>query len=294
MPPISSHFSCFVLLKSTLLLSQPTLRALSNAFARWPCRIRLRYAPSRPLPGPIDRPTIPFQQLNAYRDYMNGVAGPASMVLWHDEHIVPGPDEEDGTGPVIYQAVRAFIAPLALRAAYQHMRPLIAIDACFSKTPHWYKVCIAAGYDAANQLVPIAWGFISLESNDGWEWWCRRLLEAYPAMNKEGTAIMTDRGDVSTHIDRADHAGTLTRNPPGLPTCYAWILLKHIRRNARKHLGIEGPVLFNKLLYAKDEAVCSRHRSSGWLQTTGKRMRTLNPSIAIAMRATAFKHLDTA
>lgn len=56
-------------------------------------------------------------------------------------------------------------------------RPIIGIDGCFLKGSVKGEILAAVGRDANNQLFPIAWAVVEVESKDSWCWFLRYLME---------------------------------------------------------------------------------------------------------------------
>ena len=57
--------------------------------------------------------------------------------------------------------------------AVPFLRPVITIDACFLSGRYKGKLLIACGYDAGNQLVPLAFGLVEKEDFDNWGWFMK-------------------------------------------------------------------------------------------------------------------------
>ncbi|XP_078161847.1 uncharacterized protein LOC144557190 [Carex rostrata] len=62
-------------------------------------------------------------------------------------------------------------------AAVPHLRPIISIDACFLSGRYRGRLLIACGYDAENQLLPLAFGLVQEESFENWGWFMRWLRQ---------------------------------------------------------------------------------------------------------------------
>jgi hypothetical protein len=90
--------------------------------------------------------------------------------------------------------VSCLYAPGISRRIFPNLRKLVAIDACFSKNTQKYAIPAAIGIDANDQHVLLAIGAFESESNDSWEWWLRKLQEAYPGLKtlKEPNEIELD------------------------------------------------------------------------------------------------------
>ena len=62
-------------------------------------------------------------------------------------------------------------------AAVSHLRPIITIDACFLSGRYQGRLLIACGYDAENQLLPLAFALVEKESSQTWGWFMRWLRQ---------------------------------------------------------------------------------------------------------------------
>jgi len=62
-----------------------------------------------------------------------------------------------------------FTCPSSSRAAWKHLRPFIALDAAFTKVTHHYVLLVAAGQDANQETVALAWSIALAESFDHWD-----------------------------------------------------------------------------------------------------------------------------
>jgi hypothetical protein len=61
--------------------------------------------------------------------------------------------------------------------AVKYLRPVISIDAAFLSGRYEGRLLMACGYDAENQLIPLAFGLVKKETLKNWGWfmyWLRR------------------------------------------------------------------------------------------------------------------------
>ncbi|XP_056843388.1 uncharacterized protein LOC108840832 [Raphanus sativus] len=99
----------------------------------------------------------------------------------------------------------------SLRIAWkQNCRPIIGLDGTFLKHSLQGMLLTAIGRDPNNQVFPIAWGVVSGESNDNWQWFIHRLKEDLELGLGEQTTIISDmhRGlihGVAVELPRAEH-----------------------------------------------------------------------------------------
>jgi len=56
-------------------------------------------------------------------------------------------------------------------------RKVIGLDGCFLKGATTGVLLCAIGRDGNNQIYPIAWAVIEMETNDSWDWFCYLLCK---------------------------------------------------------------------------------------------------------------------
>ena len=59
--------------------------------------------------------------------------------------------------------------------AIPYLHPLISVDACFLLGRYKGRLLIACGYDANNQLIPLAFAIVEKEDSTNWGWFMRWL-----------------------------------------------------------------------------------------------------------------------
>ena len=77
--------------------------------------------------------------------------------------------------------------------AFQHLRPVITVDACFLSGRYKGKMLIVIGYDAENQLLPLAFSLVDTENFEDCAWfmqWLRRNV-----IRSRFVCVITDRGN---------------------------------------------------------------------------------------------------
>lgn len=136
-----------------------------------------------------------------------------------------------------------FIAPASARAAWPHLRPLICVDAAFTKTIHNYVLIIATGIDANQEGLNLAWGIAPKENEDHWRWFLSCLNDALDNLNQPQTVIMSDRQKglnkaVQMELDQVTQA----------------FCCKHIYRNLTEEYGKEIQRVFWPIVKARTEA----------------------------------------
>ena len=68
---------------------------------------------------------------------------------------------------------QSFIAPSSTTKNWSDHRPVVAVDALPSRGIHEYVLFIACGYDVDGQVITIAWGHASIETEETWAWFLR-------------------------------------------------------------------------------------------------------------------------
>ncbi|XP_078170289.1 uncharacterized protein LOC144564560 [Carex rostrata] len=77
-------------------------------------------------------------------------------------------------------------------AAVGHLRPVISIDACFLSGRYKGKLLIVTGYDAENQLIPLAFGLVENEDFENWGWFMKWVREFVIGRNRY-MCVVSDR-----------------------------------------------------------------------------------------------------
>ncbi|XP_013645549.1 uncharacterized protein LOC106350173 [Brassica napus] len=98
-----------------------------------------------------------------------------------------GDDDED----VFY---RFYVCFSALKKTWcAHCRPIFGLDACFLKCTTKGQLLAAVGRDAKNQMFPIAWAVVEVESEDNWVWFIEKLQVDLNLHDGEGFTVISDR-----------------------------------------------------------------------------------------------------
>jgi hypothetical protein len=97
-------------------------------------------------------------------------------------------DEETG-------AFKAFaVAPAATRHAQKHIKELVGLDACHTKSRFRMMLLIATGLDANNQILPLSWALVPTENTEWWSWFCNCLNAWFPRLRVKDHVFISDRG----------------------------------------------------------------------------------------------------
>lgn len=76
-------------------------------------------------------------------------------------------------------------------------RKVIGLDGCFLKGTAQGELLSAVGRDANNQVFPIAWALVDVETTQNWLWFCRLIQNDLGLGNGDGIAIISDQHKVS-------------------------------------------------------------------------------------------------
>lgn len=113
-----------------------------------------------------------------------------------------------------------FICPSSTIKAWSQLRPILAVDAGFTKTAHSYVLLLAAGIDANQEGILVAWGLAPGENFDHWSWFLENLDSALVGLAQRTTVIISDRQKGLTNAIAAT-----------LPDAVEAFCCKHIERN---------------------------------------------------------------
>ncbi|XP_057247348.1 uncharacterized protein LOC125493470 [Beta vulgaris subsp. vulgaris] len=72
-------------------------------------------------------------------------------------------------------------------------RPFISLDGCFLKGPYGGQLLVAVGRDGNNQMFPIAWAVVEVESTSSWTWFLTFLGEDLLSNEGAGYTFMSDQ-----------------------------------------------------------------------------------------------------
>ena len=153
----------------------------------------------------------------------------------------------------------------------RYMRPVIVVDAAHLKGVYEGKIYSAVCADGNGKIFPLAFGFGPEEGNESWEWFIRRLREAFG--RTDDLVIVSDR-----HVGIQHAMGVVY---PDVPHVFCYVhLKKNLIGNYCKHPSV--PILLKTAMYAYSVKECDRHLSEirrisanayAWLMTVVKRAR---------------------
>ena len=79
-------------------------------------------------------------------------------------------------------------------------RRVIGLDGCFFKGATNGELLCAIGKDANNQMYPIAWAYVELETHDSWYWFIGLLQKDLNINNGgEGWVLISDQQKVTAY-----------------------------------------------------------------------------------------------
>ncbi|KAK1667171.1 hypothetical protein QYE76_055330 [Lolium multiflorum] len=87
---------------------------------------------------------------------------------------------------------RAFWSFEQCTRAFEHCRPVIAVDGTFLTGQYKGTLLVAIASDASNRLVPLAFALVEIENNDNWEWFFHILRTRVIPPSKE-VCVISDR-----------------------------------------------------------------------------------------------------
>lgn len=79
-------------------------------------------------------------------------------------------------------------------------RKVIGLDGCFLKGIAVGQLLTAVGRDANNQVYPIAWGVVDVETTANWSWFVNLLKNDLGLNNGDDVAIISDQHKVNTFL----------------------------------------------------------------------------------------------
>jgi hypothetical protein len=143
------------------------------------------------------------------------------------------------------EAFKAFaIAPAATRHAHKHIKDLVGLDACHTKSRFRMMLLIATCLDANNQVLPIAWALVLTENTEWWSWLCTFLYDNFPGLKRQEYVFISDR-------EKGIFEGVSATFPKAFPVhCN-----QHIADNIQVKFGVAARKQFWKIAqaYFKDE-----------------------------------------
>nr|XP_051197453.1 uncharacterized protein LOC127310862 [Lolium perenne] len=87
---------------------------------------------------------------------------------------------------------RAFWSFEQCARAFEHCRPIIAVDGTFLTGQYKGTLLVAIANDASNRLVPLAFALVEVENNDNWQWFFHKLRTRVIPPSKE-VCVISDR-----------------------------------------------------------------------------------------------------
>ena len=147
--------------------------------------------------------------------------------------------------PETHRFYRCFVAPAATRLAFQHLRPLVAMDACHTMSRYRLTLMIATMIDGNGQIIPMCWALVPKENYHHWVWFLEHMRAAFNTEyfeidQQEKLVIMSDREKgLAKAVDEI------------LPNANHSHCCQHIAANIQSRFGITCRKLFWAAVYAR-------------------------------------------
>ena len=147
-------------------------------------------------------------------------------------------------------------------AAVGHLRPVISIDACFLSGRYKGKLLIVTGYDAENQLIPLAFGLVENEDFENWGWFMKWVREFVIGRNRY-MCVVSDRHKGIKKVFIQDDLGWCEEKGE----CAHRYCSQHVFENFGKHTKDKVASTFFKVMVKKKK----RRRLQEGLDAIGRR-----------------------
>ncbi|WVZ53692.1 LOW QUALITY PROTEIN: hypothetical protein U9M48_004597 [Paspalum notatum var. saurae] len=110
-----------------------------------------------------------------------------------------------------FQEPRIYVCLNACKQGFlARCRRVIGLDGCFFKGACSGVLLCAIGRDANNQIYPVAWAVVEMETNDTWDWFTYLLCRDLQIGDGDGWVVISDQQKgilkaVETWLPRAEH-----------------------------------------------------------------------------------------
>ncbi|XP_078157435.1 uncharacterized protein LOC144553210 [Carex rostrata] len=131
-------------------------------------------------------------------------------------------------------------------AAVGHLRPVISIDAYFLSGRYKGKLLIVTGYDAENQLIPLAFGLVENEDFENWGWFMKWVREFVIGRNRY-MCVVSDRHKGIKKVFIQDDLGWCEEKGE----CAHHYCSQHVFENFGKHTKDKVAFTFFKVMVKK-------------------------------------------
>ncbi|XP_072087129.1 uncharacterized protein [Arachis hypogaea] len=88
---------------------------------------------------------------------------------------------------------RIYVCLEACKQSFQHCRSFIGLDRCFLKTPQGGQLLTAIGWDSNDQMLPIAYAVVEVETKDSWIWFLNHLASDIGIEKMKRSTFMSDQ-----------------------------------------------------------------------------------------------------
>jgi hypothetical protein len=117
-------------------------------------------------------------------------------------------------------------------AAIPFLRPVISIDACFMSGRYEGRLLMACGYDAENQLLPLAFAIVEKENSENWGFfmkWLRREVIGQGVF----MCVISDRHKAIKWVFEQSHMGWCA----DVGECVHRLCMQHVAENLYNNCG---------------------------------------------------------
>jgi len=121
--------------------------------------------------------------------------------------------------------------------AFKYLRPVISIDASFLKGRYEGRLLVAVGYDAENQLLPLAFGLVEKENISNWGWFMRWLRREVIGDRK--ICVISDRHAAIKHIFRNPGYGWHEEGNEAVHRLCAQHLAENLLKNCKNQYAVD-------------------------------------------------------
>ena len=130
--------------------------------------------------------------------------------------------------------------------AVTSLRPVITIDACFLSGRYKGKLLIVCGYDAENQLVPLAFGLVESEEFENWGWFMKWVRDEVIGRGRF-MCVISDRHKGIKKVFRQNDLGWSEDDME----CVHRLCSQHVAENMKKNTKDKVACKFFKIMVKK-------------------------------------------
>lgn len=132
-----------------------------------------------------------------------------------------------------------FVCPSSSRDAFQHCRPLVALDAAHTLSTYPMTLYLATALDANQTIIILAYGLAPSKNPEEWDRFLKLLREAIPKLEQANMVFVSDR-----------EKGLLDGIDDIFPRGHHCYCIWHMGQNIKKKFGEDVRKKFDGLVYA--------------------------------------------